>query len=116
MGPSTGLGPEAGRGRLFAPGVLPKIENLRLLSRRRSRGAQRGAGRSLARGGGLEFADSRASQLGDDSRYIDWNVVSRLDRFFVKMFSEEEDLDVSLMVDTSRSMAAGRPSKLLLAT
>ena len=116
MGPSTGLGPEAGRARLLAPEFLQKLETLSLLSRKRFRGAQRGDRRSLARGRGLEFDDYRAYQLGDDYRYIDWNVVSRLDRFFVKMFSEEEDLDVSLMVDTSRSMAAGRPSKLLLAT
>src|SRR2546425_11780127 len=115
MGPSTGSGPEAGQARLLAPEFLQKLETLSLLSRKRFRGAQRGDRRSTARGRGLEFDDYRAYQPGDDYRYIDWNVVSRLDRFFVKMFSEEEDLDVSLMVDTSRSMAAGRPAKLLLA-
>jgi uncharacterized protein (DUF58 family) len=69
----------------------------------------------MARGRGVEFDDYRAYHLGDDYRYIDWHVVSRLDRLFVKIFSEEEDLDVSLLVDTSRSMAAGVPSKLTLA-
>jgi uncharacterized protein (DUF58 family) len=115
MAPPAGQSPEAGRVHLLPPEFLQKLETLSLLSRKRFRGAQRGDRRSTARGRGLEFDDYRAYQPGDDYRYIDWNVVSRLDRFFVKMFSEEEDLDVSLMVDTSRSMAAGRPPKLLLA-
>lgn len=106
---------QAGRARLLDPAFLQKLGTLSLLSRRRFRGLQRGDRRSTARGRGLEFDDYRAYQLGDDYRYIDWNVVSRLDRLFVKMFSEEEDLDVSLMVDTSLSMASGHPPKLLLA-
>ncbi len=101
--------------RLLDPAFLQKLDTLSLLSRKRLRGVQRGDRRSTARGRGVEFDDYRAYQLGDDYRYIDWNVVSRLDRLFVKMFSEEEDLDVSLMVDTSLSMAAGRPAKLLVA-
>ncbi len=105
----------ADRVRLLDPAFLQKLETLSLLSRRRLRGVQRGERRSTARGRGVEFDDYRAYQLGDDYRYIDWNVASRLDRLFVKMFSEEEDLDVALLLDTSRSMAAGRPSKLLVA-
>jgi uncharacterized protein (DUF58 family) len=107
--------PAADRARLLDPAFLQKLETLSLLSRRRLRGVQRGDRRSTARGRGVEFDDYRAYQLGDDYRYIDWNVASRLDRLFVKMFSEEEDLDVALLLDTSRSMAAGHPSKLLLA-
>ena len=103
------------RQRLLDPGFLQKLETLSLLSRKRVRGMQRGERRSIARGRGVEFDDYRAYQPGDDYRYIDWNVVSRLDRLFIKLFSEEEDLDVLLMVDTSASMAAGHPSKLLLA-
>jgi uncharacterized protein (DUF58 family) len=101
--------------RLLDPAFLQKLDTLSLLSRKRLRGVQRGDRRSTARGRGVEFDDYRAYQLGDDYRYIDWNVVSRLDRLFVKMFSEEEDLDVSLLVDTSLSMAAGHPAKLLVA-
>jgi len=67
------------------------------------------------KGRGIEFDDYRAYQPGDDYRYIDWNIVSRLDRVFVKLFSEEEDLDIHLLLDTSASMAAGTPSKLALA-
>jgi len=101
--------------RLLDPAFIQKLDTLSLLSRKRLRGVQRGDRRSTASGRGMEFDDYRAYQLGDDYRYIDWNVVSRLDRLFVKMFAEEEDLDVSLMVDTSRSMAAGDPAKLLVA-
>jgi len=100
---------------LLDPEFLQKLETLGLVSRKRIRGEQRGDRRSVSRGRGVEFSDHRAYQLGDDYRYIDWNVVSRLDRLFVKMFSEEEDLDVSFVLDTSRSMAAGSPSKLMLA-
>lgn len=110
-GPSS-LGGDAG---LLDPAFLQRLEALSLVSRRRVRGRQRGERRSLVRGRGIEFDDYRAYEPGDDYRYIDWNIASRLDRFFVKLFSEEEDLDVHLLVDTSRSMAAGTPSKLLLA-
>ncbi|HXX37893.1 MAG TPA: DUF58 domain-containing protein [bacterium] len=100
---------------LFDPEFLQRLEALSLVSRRRVRGRQRGERRSIARGRGIEFDDYRAYQPGDDYRYIDWNIVSRLDRVFVKLFSEEEDLDVHLLLDTSASMAAGTPSKLVLA-
>src|SRR2546428_8852018 len=109
------LSSEPDRVRLLDPAFLQKLDTLSLLSRKRVRGVQRGDRRSTARGRGVEFDDYRAYQLGDDYRYIDWNVVSRLDRLFVKLFSEEEDLDVSLLIDTSRAMATGRPSKMLIA-
>lgn len=100
---------------LLDPAFLQRLEALSLVSRRRVRGRQHGERRSLVRGRGIEFDDYRAYEPGDDYRYIDWNIASRLDRLFVKLFSEEEDLDVRLLVDTSRSMAAGSPSKLRLA-
>jgi uncharacterized protein (DUF58 family) len=100
---------------LFDAAFLQKLEMLSLVNRRRVRGLMRGERRSMVRGRGIEFDDYRAYQAGDDYRYIDWNIVSRLDRLFVKLFSEEEDLDVHLLVDTSLSMAAGSPSKLVLA-
>ncbi len=100
---------------LFDPAFLQKLEQLSLISRRRVRGWQRGERRSTVQGRGIEFDDYRAYQPGDDYRYIDWNIVSRLDRLFVKLFSEEEDLDVHLLVDASLSMAEGTPTKLALA-
>src|SRR5688572_12342786 len=83
-----------------------------LRSRRLFRGMLRGERRSRTLGRGVEFADYRSYQSGDDYRYIDWNIYSRLDRLFIKLFSEEEDINVHLFVDTSRSMAWGDPSKL----
>ncbi len=97
---------------LLAPEFLRKLDNLSLRSRRVFRGTLRGERRSPALGRGVEFADYRNYQPGDDYRYIDWNIYSRLDRLFVKLFSEEEDINVHVLVDVSRSMAWGSPSKL----
>jgi uncharacterized protein (DUF58 family) len=113
--PPAASEPAAAEPSLLDPAFLQRLDALSLVSRRRVRGGQRGERRSLVRGRGIEFDDYRAYEPGDDYRYIDWNIASRLDRFFVKLFSEEEDLDVHLLVDTSRSMAAGAPSKLGLA-
>ena len=67
---------------------------------------------TLRRGMGLEFSDYRRYHAGDDFRYIDWNVYSRLDRLFLKIFTAEEDLTIHLLVDTSQSMQVGTPPKL----
>lgn len=63
----------------------------------------------------MEFADFRPYAPGDDFRRIDWNAYARLERFFIKLFVEEEDLTVHLVVDTSRSMDWGQPNKLAYA-
>ncbi|MBI4277385.1 MAG: DUF58 domain-containing protein [Armatimonadetes bacterium] len=97
---------------LLEPEFLHKLESLSLLTRRLVRGGFRGERRSRSLGRGVEFSDYRSYQAGDDYRYVDWNVYSRLDRLFVKLFSEEEDIDVHLLVDTSRSMTFGQPPKL----
>ncbi len=104
---------------LLDPEFLRKLENLGLRSRRIARSGMRGERRSSTLGRGVEFADYRGYQAGDDYRYIDWNIYSRLDRLFVKLFSEEEDINVHLLIDRSRSMAFppanGHPAKLLYA-
>jgi uncharacterized protein (DUF58 family) len=97
---------------ILDPGFLRKLDTMTLRSRRLFRGMLRGERRSRTLGRGVEFADYRSYQSGDDYRYIDWNIYSRLDRLFIKLFSEEEDINVHLFVDTSRSMAWGDPSKL----
>ncbi|MBI2122556.1 MAG: DUF58 domain-containing protein [Armatimonadetes bacterium] len=97
---------------LLDPEFLRKLDTLSLRSRRLFRGMLRGERRSRTLGRGVEFADYRSYQRGDDYRYIDWNIYSRLDRLFIKLFSEEEDINVHLFVDTSRSMAWGEPNKL----
>ncbi len=97
---------------LLEPEFLARLERLALLSRRLYRSGTRGDRRSTTLGRGVEFADYRSYQAGDDFRYIDWNIASRLDRLFVKLFSEEEDVTVHLLVDVSSSMSFGEPSKL----
>jgi uncharacterized protein (DUF58 family) len=64
----------------------------------------RGERRSTKRGPGIEFADYRDYTRGDDPRHVDWNIYARLERPFVKLFEEEEDLSVHLLLDASRSM------------
>ncbi len=91
---------------------MARLERLKLRSRRLYRSGVRGERRSATMGRGVEFADYRPYQVGDDFRYVDWNIYSRLDRLFVKLFSEEEDVSVHLFVDASRSMGWGAPSKL----
>jgi uncharacterized protein (DUF58 family) len=60
----------------------------------------------------VEFADFRPYAPGDDFRRIDWNAYARLERFFLKLFVEEEDLTVHILIDVSRSMDWGQPNKL----
>jgi uncharacterized protein (DUF58 family) len=60
----------------------------------------------------VEFSDYRAYGVGDDLRYVDWNIYGRTDRLHVKLFVDEEDLCLHLLVDASSSMNFGQPSKL----
>lgn len=91
---------------------LTKIERLTLAARSAIQGKVRGERRSKRRGFSTEFADYRDYVPGDDLRYLDWNIYGRLERLFVKLFHEEEDLTVSILVDVSASMAEGDPPKL----
>jgi len=60
----------------------------------------------------VEFADYRNYQIGDDFRYVDWNIYARLNKLFLKLFMDEENLNISILLDVSRSMGFGEPSKL----
>ncbi len=97
---------------LFDRDFLHKLEYLSLVSRRLYRGETKGGHASPRRGTSVDFADYRGYQPGDDFRTIDWNIFARLDRLFVKLFAEEEDLSVHLLLDASRSMAFGSPRKI----
>ena len=97
---------------LFDAEFMRKLETLRLLARRVFRNTSSGERTTMRRGASLEFSDYRRYQPGDDFRYIDWNVYSRLDRLFLKVFTAEEDLTIHLLVDTSQSMRLGDPAKL----
>jgi len=104
--------PTATRASFFTPEFLAQLERLSLLSRRTFRGSIKGERRSPRRGHSVEFADYRAYGHGDDLRYVDWNIYARLDRLHVKLFVDEEDLCLHLLVDASASMGFGAPSKL----
>jgi uncharacterized protein (DUF58 family) len=91
---------------------LKKLERLALVTKRPITGQMKGEKRSVKRGTSIEFADYREYTPGDDLRYVDWNTVARLDKMFLKLFVEEEDLYLALLVDTSKSMDFGEPKKL----
>lgn len=95
--------------------LAAQLDRLDVVSRKMFAGKLQGERRSKRRGRSVEFDDYREYVAGDDLRHIDWNVFARLDRFFIKVFQEEEDLAVHLVVDASPSMNAGEPNKLLVA-
>ena len=96
---------------LFDDEFQRKLESLALVSRRVFAGRMRAERRSKKKGSGVEFADHRAYAPGDDFRFVDWNVYQRFGRLLVRLFEEEEDLSIYLIVDCSGSMAFGTPSK-----
>ena len=102
----------ADRSAFFTPEFLAQLERLTLASRRVFRGRVKGERRSPRKGQSVEFADYRAYGVGDDLRYVDWNAYARLDRLHVKLFVDEEDLCLHLLLDASASMDFGNPTKL----
>ncbi len=97
---------------LLSPELLAQLERLELVSRKIFRGRLKGERRSTRKGQSVEFADFRNYVPGDDPRFIDWNTYARLDRLFLKMFFEEEDLHFYALIDASASMDFGTPTKL----
>ena len=100
---------------LLDPEFITRLERLEIVSRKIFQGKMRGERRSKRRGESVEFADYRNYVVGDDLRFLDWNVYARLDRLFLKLFLEEEDLHVNVLLDASKSMDWGEPSKALYA-
>ncbi len=98
--------------QLFDTDFLKKLELLRITSNRIYHGQGRGEHSTVKMGTSLEFSDYRNYQVGDDFRYIDWNIFSRLDRLFLKVFTAEEDLSIHILLDTSQSMTFGEPPKI----
>lgn len=99
---------------LFDSKFLKQLEGLELLIRKTQTTTPSGERVSKRKGGGLEFKDYRQYQLGDDYRYIDWNLLSRLGQVFLKQFVEERDAIVYFLIDKSSSMVFGNPTKLEL--
>jgi uncharacterized protein (DUF58 family) len=107
--------PATVRQQYFSSDFLAQLERLSLASRRSFRGRVKGERRSPRKGQSVEFSDYRAYGVGDDLRYVDWNIYGRTDRLHVKLFVDEEDLCLHLLLDASASMGFGRPSKLAYA-
>lgn len=101
--------------QLLSPQLLAQLERLELVSRKIFRGRMKGERRSKRKGQSVEFADFRNYVPGDDLRFIDWNTYARLDKMFLKLFMEEEDLHFYALLDASMSMDFGTPSKLMYA-
>ena len=89
---------------IFDSAFLSKLEQLHLLSKKQHQGSNRAERKSRQIGSSLEFADYRNYAPGDDLRSVDWNIYGRLDRLFVKLFEQEQDLHISFLVDASPSM------------
>ena len=100
---------------VFDEGFLRQLDRLKVLMKQPVRGGLKGGRRSVKRGQSVEFADFRDYTLGDDLRQLDWNVYARLEKLFVKLFVEEEDVTITFLLDASPSMAYGRPDKLQFA-
>lgn len=97
----------------FENDFLKKLEYLHVVSKRALAGQNRADRLSPKRGRGLEFADHRPYTPGDDYRHIDWKAYKRLNRLLLRLFDEERDLSIYLMLDVSRSMA--EPAKFDMA-
>jgi uncharacterized protein (DUF58 family) len=100
---------------LFPPDFLTRVEYLSIMSKRVFRGTLLAQRRTMQMGSGIEFSDHREYTVGDDLRYLDWNIYARHGDLLLKRFQEEQDLHVYLMLDCSRSMAFGSPPKFDLA-
>jgi len=97
---------------LFDESFLKKLEYLYIVSKKVFAGRTRAERRTRKVGSGIEFADHRDYVPGDDFRYLDWNLYGRMGKLLLRLFEEEEDLHIYLLLDTSDSMQMGAPPKL----
>src|SRR5881397_1522052 len=97
---------------LLEPDFLARLEQLELVTRKIFLGRMKGERRSKRKGQSVEFADYRNYVVGDDLRFLDWSLYARLERLFIRLFMEEEDLHFYILIDNSLSMDFGKPSKL----
>lgn len=96
---------------LLDPAFMARLDQLDVMSRKVLAGKMKGERRSKRQGQSVEFADYRSYVVGDDLRFIDWNIYGRLDRLFLKLFLEEEDLALYILLDVSKSCDFGTPNK-----
>jgi uncharacterized protein (DUF58 family) len=104
---------QAGQRRepLLDPSLVRGLERLTISARRSLWGQTQGERKINAAGASIEFHDYRPYQPGDDLRYLDWHVFGRLDRLVLRLYLDEVDLLVQVLVDASASMAVGEPLK-----
>src|SRR5712672_3468589 len=95
---------------LLDPAFMARLDQLDVMSRKMLAGKMKGERRSKRRGQSVEFADYRNYSIGDDLRFIDWNIYARLERLFLKLFLEEEDLSLYILLDVSASTNYGTPN------
>ncbi len=93
---------------LLSPRFMARLDGLDVVSRKMLHGRLQGERRSKRRGQSVEFADHRPYVVGDDLRFVDWNVYGRLGQLFLKLFQEELDLTVHVAFD--RSLSMGHPT------
>jgi uncharacterized protein (DUF58 family) len=98
--------------QLLSNEFIARLEQLELVSRKIFVGRMKGERKSKRRGQSVEFMDYRNYVVGDDLRFLDWNIYGRLDKLFIKLFLEEEDLHFYVLIDNSVSMDFGDPTKL----
>jgi uncharacterized protein (DUF58 family) len=94
------------------PEFLRRLERLTVVARKTLRGVGQGERRSKRHGGTVEFADYRGYTPGDDTRQIDWYAYARLEELYLKLYVQEQDLALHLLIDQSASMGTGTPPKL----
>ena len=96
---------------LLDAGLVRSLERLSIAARRTLWGQAQGERKVNSAGASIEFHDYRQYQPGDDLRYLDWQVYGRLDRLVLRLYRDEVDLLVQILVDASGSMAVGDPPK-----
>jgi len=89
----------------FSADFFKRLQQLKIHTRKSFLGKRQGSHLSSRKGHGLEFSDHRLYSPGDDFRHIDWGILGRTDRLYVKQFREEQDLNVLVLLDASASMA-----------
>jgi uncharacterized protein (DUF58 family) len=89
------------------PATVAKIKDLELKARRTIEGLVSGSHRSPYQGISVEFAEHREYVPGDDPRHIDWKLLAKTDRTFIKRYEQETNLILNLVIDASESMKYG---------
>jgi uncharacterized protein (DUF58 family) len=100
---------------LFDDNFIETLAYLNIIARKILSGQMKAERRSRQKGVSVEFADHRPYSPGDDFRFIDWGVYFRTNHLFLKLFEEEEDLQIYILIDCSASMAFGNPDKFIYA-